>query len=98
LIPEEGIVQFLIIDVDLAHLRLNSLSCLLFQRHGGFFLLDSISLIGDSSIRDPGCGLAATSVSDTFKPMKEKKDVRGSWKGGFSIPRFPDKYSRFADQ
>jgi hypothetical protein len=54
LIPKEGIVKFLVIDVDFAHLWLDSLSCLLTQSLTSFFGLDGVSLFSNSGLGDPG--------------------------------------------
>lgn len=61
-------MQLLIIDIDLAHLGLNPLSCLLFERHRSFLLLDRVSLVRDSGVSDPSC------KSRTFSQQPERPD------------------------
>lgn len=48
-------MQFLIVDIDLAHLWLHSLPSLLLQTHPCFLFLDGVSLVSDTGIGDPGC-------------------------------------------
>lgn len=52
LILEESIVKLLIIDINLSHLRLYTLSSLLLERLTFFLLLDRISLSCDTGIGD----------------------------------------------
>jgi hypothetical protein len=93
---EESIVQFLVIDVDLAHLRLHPLPCLLLEGHVAFLFFDGVSLVGDTSICDPcycqerGIGWFVSMnnlIKEAVKALAT--DSRGSWNGGFSIPRLP---------
>lgn len=52
---EEGIVQLLVVDVDLSHLRLNALARLGFERLPLLLLLDRVSLRCDAGIGDEAC-------------------------------------------
>ena len=52
LIPEEGIVKLLVIDVDFSELWSNSLSHFCLHRLFGFFLLKRLSHFHDSSLFD----------------------------------------------
>lgn len=47
-------MKLLVVDVDLAHLWLNSFSSLLPQCLVGLFRFDGISLLSNTSIGDPG--------------------------------------------
>lgn len=53
---EKGVVQLLVVDVDLAHLRLNAFASLLLERLSVLLLLDGVALSSDTSIGNEACG------------------------------------------
>jgi hypothetical protein len=53
LVLEESVVQFLIVDIDLAHLRLDALPCLLLERLIGFLGFYCVALLPNTGIGDP---------------------------------------------
>ena len=51
---EEGIVQLLVVDVNLTHLGLYTFSCLSLERHVGLLLFDCVAHRRDAGVGD-GC-------------------------------------------
>lgn len=76
-------MKLLVVDVDLAHLWLNSFSGFLPQCLIGLFRFDSISLLSNTSVGDPGwCDVSVI-------PWIDDLHVQGNKYGGFSIPLLP---------